>query len=205
MWLFFKPKKPSLQAAARKAVKELRSEFSDEILAKGMSLNDRVNRLRSVELEYINELMGLTDDTADRVFPLFGQFPSASTLEIQGFCASLVASAVHLSELPGDEKPTVIDIYLDLWVDNIVQHAPSLDGKILRGWIDRMWRGFLPGIMRAAADEEAIEMGFPSAPVVLSKELDRLVGVQRNEDDRPLAGKTLKSAVVKAMLRVRSL
>ncbi|TAV14728.1 hypothetical protein [Rhizobium ruizarguesonis] len=205
MWPFSKPKKPDLQAEARNAVNELRSEFLDDVLAKGMSLNDRVNRLQSVKLESFDELLGLVDDTADRVFPLFDAFPAASALEIHGFCASTVAAAVHVSELPDDEKPTVIDIYLDLWIDNTVQHAPGLDGNILKGSLDRMWRGFLPGIMRAAADEEAIKMGFPNPPLVLSQELDRLVGVQRSEDEQAIAAQTLKSAVVHAMMTVRIL
>ncbi|MGO7353864.1 hypothetical protein ACCS66_03910 [Rhizobium ruizarguesonis] len=205
MWSFFKPKKPDFQVYADKAVAELRSEFSDDILVKSMSLNDRIDRLRSVKLEYFNELLGLTDDTKDRLFPLFGAFPNASALEIHGFCASTVTTATQLSELPNEEKPTIIDIYLDLWVDSMVQHAPNLNGEVLKGSMDRMWREFLPGMISVAAEEEAIKAGFPNPSLVLSQELDRLAGVQRSNNDQIVAGETLKAAVVHAIMAVRAL
>jgi len=204
MWPFSKPKKLDHQAEARKVIEELRAEFSDEDLARGMVLNDRVSRLQSVKVEQLNELLGLVDDTADRVLPLYDDFPNASGLEIHGFCASTVAAAVHVSTLPTDEKPIIIDIFLDLWVDATVRQAPSLDGKILKGSISRMWRGYLPVIMRAAADEEAVKLGFPNPPLVLAQELDRLVSVERGPVDQIAAGQVLKSAVVDAMLFVRN-
>ncbi|MCW1753032.1 hypothetical protein [Rhizobium acaciae] len=205
MWSFFKPKKPDLQAEARKAVEELRSELSNAALAKSLTLNDRVNRLRSVRLEYFNELMGVTDDIADRVFPLYERYPNASALEIHGYCASTVAVSAYFSDLPEDEKPTIIDIYLDLWVDNTVSHAPGLNGQTLQGSIQRMWQGFMPGIMRAAAEEEAIRRGFDDPSGTLVKELDRLAGVERSTAERVAAAKTMKAAVVHAMIAVRAL
>lgn len=205
MWSFFKPKKPDRQAEARKTVEELRSEFSDAALARSFALNDRINRLRSVRLEYFNELMGVTDDIADRVFPLYERFPNASALEIHGFCASTVAVSAHFSDLPEDEKPTIIDIYLDLWVDNTVSHAPSLDGRTLQRSIQRLWQGFMPGIIRAAAEEEAIKRGFYDPTGTLVKELDRLAGVERSVAERVAAGETIKAAVVHAMTAVRAL
>ncbi|MDE8763657.1 MULTISPECIES: hypothetical protein [Rhizobium] len=207
MFSFFKkkPKVPGPQDEARKPSDELRSEFSRATMAKGFSLNDRINRLRSVRLEYFNALMGVTDDVADQVFPLFDRFSAASNLEIHGFCASTVAVATHVSMLPDEEKPTIIGIYLDLWVDNTVAHAPALNGQILKGSVDRLWKGYMPGIMRAVGEDEAIKLGFPNPTVVLAQELDRLTGVERNPAEQALAGATLKEAVMHAILMVRAL
>lgn len=190
--------------SAQKALDELRAEFSDDVLRRSFAINDKVSRLGSKKLEYFNELLGITDDVGDRVWPVFENFRNGKVaLEVEGFIASVVASAVKSSDLPEHEKLPIIDIYLDLWAGSIVDREPSLNGTILRGSIDRMWQSMIPGILRAAADAEAVKMGFPNPPLVLAQALDQLCGVQRSEAAQIEVGAVLKDAIIYAMLAVR--
>lgn len=209
MFSFFKSKKkpqaPDMQETMQKAVKNLRAEFSDDVLARGMAINDKVNRLRSVKLEFFNELLGLTDEVEERVWPLYQGFRGVKVLELHGFAASVVATAVKTSELPEDEKLPIIDIYLDLWVGGMGDQNPSLNKSILKGSIDREWQGIFPGILRTVAEEEAIKMGFPNPPLALAKAVDQLCGVHRPEADQEKVGAAFKEAIVHAIFAVRAL
>ncbi|TWA50539.1 hypothetical protein FB008_11250 [Sinorhizobium medicae] len=192
--------------SAQQALEELRTEFSDDVLRRSLVINDKVSRLGSKKLEYFNELLGITDDVGDRVWPLFESFRNAKVvLEVEGFMASVVASAVKSSDLPEHEKLPIIDIYLDLWTGGMVDRDPSLNGTTLRGSIDRMWQGTIPGILRAAANAEAVKLGFPNPPLVLARALDQLCGVHRSETAQIEAGAVLKDAIIDAMLAVRAL
>lgn len=208
MFSFFKkkPQAPSMIESAQKALDELRAEISDNVLRRSFAINDKVSRLGSKKLEYFNELLGITDDVGDRVWPVFENFRTGKVaLEVEGFIASVVASAVKSSDLPEHEKLPIIDIYLDLWAGSIVDRDQSLNGTILRGSIDRMWQGMIPGILRAAADAEAVKMGFPNPPLVLAQALDQVCGVQRSEAAQIEVGAVLKDAIIYAMLAVRAL
>ena len=208
MFSFFKkkPQAPSMIESAQKALDELRAEFSDDVLRRSFDINAKVNRLGTKKLEYFNELLGITDDVGDRVWPVFENFRNGKvTLEVEGFIASVVASAVESSDLPEHEKLPIIEIYLDLWAGAFADRDSSLNGTILRGSIDRMWQGMLPGILRAAADAEAVKLGFPNPPLVLAQALDQLCGVQRSEAAQIEVGAVLKDAIIYAMLAVRAL
>lgn len=209
MFSFFKLKKkthaPDPQETLQKAVEDLRAQFSDDVLAKGMAVNDKVNRLQSVKLDFFDELMGLTEEVEDKVWPLYPELRGLKVLEVHGFAASVVAAAVHISELPEHEKLAIIDIYLDLWVGVIGDLYPSVDKSILKGSIDREWQGILPGILRAAADDEAVKLGFPNPPLVLAQAVDELCGLNRPEADQQKVGAVFKEATIHAMLAVRAL
>ena len=198
------PASPNLNAGAKEAVDQLRNKFSDETLAQGFAINQKVDRLGSRKLEYFNELLGITDDVADRIWPIFEGFSEVNVLEVNGLFASIVTTAVHSCELPTDEKRQIIDIYLDLWAGGMVAQSPTLNGSILRGSIDRMWQGLMPGILRAAAHEEAVKMGFENPPAVLLKALDDLCGVQRPDGQQAEAASMLKDAIIYGFLAVRS-
>lgn len=208
MFSFFKKKPQALNIieSAQEVVDGLRAKFSDETLARSFIINEKVSRLGSKKLEYFNELLGITDDVGDRVWPVYENFRNEKVvLEVEGFIASVVASAVKSSDLPEHEKLPIIDIYLDLWSGGLVDTYPSLNEAILRGSIDRMWQGMIPGILRSAADAEAVKMGFPNPPLVLAQALDQLCEVQRSEVDQIEAGAVIKDAIIYAMLAVRAL
>jgi hypothetical protein len=200
-----KPKTPSIQDAAQQVVDQLRSEFSDQVLSTSFAINERVDRLRSVKIGFFDELMGVTDDVADRVFPLFEGFPDLKILEVHGFCASTVAVATHVSELPKDEKPAIINIYLDLWIACIIGQDANLNGPKLKVSITAMWQSYAGYMMRAATPEEAAKIGFPDAPLTLAQELDRICGVSRSAADLPTAGAVLNEAVMHAMTAVENI
>ncbi|MGR9185836.1 hypothetical protein ACU8L2_23715 [Rhizobium leguminosarum] len=203
MWPFSKPKKPILQDA-RKAVDELRYEFSDEVLENSFSVNERVNRLRSVGLEFFNELLGVTDDVSDRVIVFF-ENRRLNALEFHAFCASTVAVAVHLSEVPTDEKPSVIDIYLDLWIESVKERNPQVNRAELKATMERLWTEYSPFMMRAAVEEEAIKAGFENPPLVLARNLDRLCNVTRGNAEQEALAAAVKGAVVHAITSVRAI
>lgn len=209
MFSFFKPKKQAPasghQETLQKAVKDLRAEFLDDALARGMAINDKVNRLESVKLQFFQELLGLTDEVEERLWPLYQGFRGVKVLELHGFAASIVAAAVKSSLLPEHEKLPIIDIYLGLWVDGIGDQYPSLNKSILKGSIDREWQGVLPGILRTVADAEAVKMGFPNPPLALAQAIDQLCDVNRSAADQEQVGVAFKEAIVHAMFAVRAL
>lgn len=207
MFSFFKNKAqaPNMIEGAQKAVDELRAEFPDDELVRSFAINAKVNRLGTKNLEYFNELLGITDGVSDRVWPIFEDLPNVKNIEIHGVLASVVASAVKSSDLPEHEKLPIIEIYLDLWAGGIVDQDPRLKGTILRGSIGRMWESMLPGILRAAAYEDAVKLGFPNPPLVLVQSIDELCGVRRSEAAQIEAGAALRDAIIYAMLAVRAL
>lgn len=196
---------PNIVSDAQKAVDELRSQFSDEALSHGLAINEKVDRLGSHKLEYFNDLLGVTDDVADRIWPIFDNFHNVKVLEVHGLCVSIVTTAIHSCDLSEDEKRQIIDIYLDLWAGGVAGQDPSLNGTILRGSIDRMWQGIMPGILRAAVDEEAVKMGFENPPAVLLQALDDLCGVDRPVKQKAEGAAILKDAIIHGFLAVRSL
>lgn len=209
MFSFFKPKKKEQasghQETLQKAVEDLRAEFSDDVLERGMAINDKVDRLESVKLKFFQDLLGLTDEVEERLWPLYQGFRGVKVLELHGFAASIVAAAVKSSVLPEHEKLPIIDIYLGLWVDSIGDQYPSLDKSILKGSIDREWQGILPGILRAVADAEAVKMGFPNPPLALAQAIDQLCGVNRSSAEQEQVGVVFKETIVHTMFAVRAL
>lgn len=204
--IFKKKHKPlSMMEMMQQSVDELRADFSDETLSKAFAIDDKIRRLGSKKLEYFNELLGTTDDVADRIWLAFEGLPPAKKLEIHGLVASIVASAIKASDLPAHEKLQIIDIYLDLWAGAFVQYHPTVDGVILRGSIEKMWQGLLPGILRAVADAEAVKLGFPNPPLALVQSIDTAWGLQRSEAAQIEAGAVLKEIIIFAMATVHTL
>lgn len=180
-------------------------KVSNDATAQGVDLYLRVARLGSRDLDFFKDLLGITDEVSDRVYPIFEGFPDVKFLEVHGVIACIVVTAIKVSSMKEDEKREVIDIYLDLWVGSIVEKEPRLDGKILKGSVERMWQSAMPGILRAAVGEQGEEPGIQFAPVVLLHSLDRLCGIRRPENAVIEDGASLRKAIVFGINAVEAL
>lgn len=208
MFSFFKKSKkretpkavPDAHTDLRKAVSDLRSEFSDETLARGMGLLDRVSGLRSVQLSFFQSLLELTDQVSDRMVDHYDEFGTFNALEVHAFCASIVATAIAASDLPEDERPSIVDIYLSLWVDSVVEHGKGINGPALKAQMGKLWAEYCPLVVRAASEPTPQIVHDPeSAAVRLVRNVDRLAGIERDEVRQKVVAVTFKVTTMEAI------
>lgn len=169
-------------------------------VSSAMELLDRVNRLRSVQLSFFQSLLNLTDEVSDRIVSQYEQFGTFNTLEVHAFCASIVATAVAGSDLPEDETPIIVDIYLALWVDSVAQHGDAINGLALKDQMRRLSAEYCPLIIRAANELTPQIMHDPdSVAVRLVRNVDRLAGVDRDEVQQSVTAVNFKVAATEAI------
>lgn len=184
----------------RKAISDLREEVGDEALMKGMNLMDRVGTLRSVKLSFFQSLLELYFEVSDQVVDQYEPFGNFNSLEVHGLCASIIATAISVINLPEDEKPIVTDIYLDLWVDSVVKNGKGINGPSLKDRIVRVCEESRPLIIGAGFEPvQHIMYKSDSAAMRMVSDLDRLAGVTRDETQQLKVAMTFKSLISEAV------
>lgn len=179
-----------------KAISDLKAEMGDKALMQGMNLLDRVNALRSVKLSFFQSLLELADNVSNQVVDQYESFGKFNSLEVQGFCASIITTAISVINLPEDEKPICMDIYLGLWVDSVVQHGKGINGPALKDQIVRVWSEYRPLIIGAATEPvQYIIYKSDSAAMRLVSNVDRLAGVTRDETQQHIVATRFKSLI----------
>ncbi|MGI0524009.1 hypothetical protein [Rhizobium giardinii] len=209
MFSFFRKKKQPQEARRkptdlheelRNAVNDLRAELGDEAFVRGMELQDRINGLRSVQLSFFQSLLALTDDVSDHIIDLYEPHGKFNALEVHGFCACIVTTAISVVNLPDDQKPIVMDIYLGLWVDGIVQNGNGINGPALKDQIVRLWSEYRPFIIHTETEPvQYIIYKSDSAAMRLVSNVDRLAGVTRHLTQQHIAATRFKSMISEAV------
>lgn len=196
-----------MQKNVSREVESIRSEFGDEAVTGGMQLLNRVNRLQSVEIPFFKGLLELTDEVSDQVFDQYEQFGDVNTMEVHGFCVAIVATAVSVINLPDDEKPVVMDIYFDLWVDSAVRNGRNINGPSLKERIIRVWGDYRPFIYHTEVEPVQYILYKPteSAARLLVSNVDRLAGVSRNEVEQQVTAARFKSIISEAVRHANDL
>ncbi|GEM_PF-6482294 len=203
MFSFFRKKKPEVSdphAELRLSVDKLRSELGVDSVMKGMELNARIDRLRSVKLEFIQSLLELTDQITDRIREQYQGFGPLMVLEIDAFCAAIVATAVMTTDIPENEAREVIDIYLGLWTETAVKNHPGVVEATLKAQMDTLWLEYSRLILKTCGEQTPQIMVNEDSPTrVLVRSVDRLARVQREEDRESVAAITFKVAISEAL------
>lgn len=196
-----------MQQSIGREVESIRSEIGDEAVTGGMQLLNRVNRLKSVEIPFFQGLLELTNEVSDQVFDQYEQFGDVNALNVHGFCASIVATAVSVINLPDDEKPVVMDIYLDLWIDSAVRNGRNINGPSLKERIVRVWEDYRPFIYYTEVEPAQYILYKPteSAARLLVSNVDRLAGVSRNEVEQQVTATRFKSIISEAIRHANEL
>ena len=176
-------------------------------MEKGAQLLERIAPLRTVKLPFFQGLLTLTDQVSDQVIELYEPFRDYNAFQVHGFCACIVTSAISMSILPDDEKPLAMDIYLDLWVDNVVRKGRNIEGHTLKERLYRAWEDYRPFIFHAEAEpvQNITHKPAESASRGLLANVDRIAGVSRGEFQQQVAATVLKCAIVEAFLAVDAL
>jgi hypothetical protein len=210
MFSFFKKKQSTPKAGPifedmrqnmRREIENLRAELGDEAMASGMQLLDRVNLIQSVKLPFFQGLLELTYEVSDQVVDQYEPLGEFNAVEVHGFCACIVATAISVINLPDDEKPFVMDIYLDLWVDSAVRNGRNINGPSLKDRIVRVWGEYRPFIYHAEVEPVQYVLYKPteSAARRLVSNVDRLAGVSRNEVEQQITATRFKSIISEAV------
>lgn len=198
MFSFFtkKPKADDVQGQMRRAFNDLRSEIGEDAVTQGMELNNRISRLRSVDLEFIQSLLELTDEITDRVREQYQGFGQIRVLEIDALCAAIVATAIIASEIQEDEAREVIDIYLGLWTGTAVENHQGIGAAALKDRMDDLWLEYSRLILRAYGEETSqIMINEDSASRILVRTADRLAQVKRPDGNEGVAAVIFKTTI----------
>lgn len=190
-----------MQKNMHREVENLRAELGDEALISGMQLLDRVGVLGVVKLPFFQGLLELNDQVSDQVISQYESFGSFNTLEVHGFCACIVATAISMINLPDDEKPIAIDIYLDLWVESAVRNGKNINGPSLKDRIVDAFGEYRPFIYRAEVEPVQYIAYKPTESVArrLLSNVDRLAGVTRSEVEQQITAMRFKSTISEAV------
>lgn len=202
MFSFLKRKKQETDphAELRRSVEKLRSEIGDDTLVKSMELNTRVNRLRSVNLDFIQSLLELTDEITDRIREQYQGFGQLMVLEIDAFCAALVATTVITTDIPEDEAREVIDIYLGLWTETAVKNHPGVQESALKAQMDTLWLDYSRLILKTFGEPTPqIVMNEDSPARILVRNVDRLAKIQRKPEREGVAAVTFNVTISEAI------
>ncbi|WP_026612845.1 hypothetical protein [Ensifer aridi] len=211
MFSFFKKKQNTpkeslspfeeMQKNMRREVESLRAELGDDALVGGMQLLDRINILETVKLPFFQGLLELTDEVSGQVIDQYEPLGDFNALEVHGFCACIVATAVSVINLPDDEKPFAMDIYFDLWVDSALRNGKNINGPSLKDRIVRTWGEYRPFIYHAEVEpvQYIIYKPTESAARRLVSNVDRLAGVTRSEVEQQIAATRFKSTISEAV------
>lgn len=209
-WLFGKKQVASeavtspfekMQNDMRGSVEKLSAEMGDEAVISGTQLLDRVNTLETVKLPFFQGLLELTDMVSDQVISRYEPLGDFNALEVHGFCACIVTTAISVISLPDDEKPVVMDIYLDLWVDSAVRNGQNINGPSLKDRIVNAWGEYRPFIYHAEVEPVQYITFKPteSAARRLVSNVDRLAGVTRSDVEQQMAAIRFKSVIAEAV------
>jgi hypothetical protein len=194
----FKRKKPepiSIVDAVRDKMEELRLEMGDDVYFRAMAYNVRVNELTSLRIQDFNELLGVSDELAEKMMEAFSNCDPKPLLDIHAFAGSVVATGISFTNLSADEQPKIKDIYLDLWIDAVIQQAPDIERDKLKKSITRILGEYGPDIVRTFTAETAIKAGFANPPVALMKTIDQMCGVSRSEASYEMMGPGLQDVI----------
>ena len=203
MFSFFRRRRIEVGYTSPK-VEELRARYSPEQLKAALLVHDRVIKLRSVDHGYFDNLMNLTDRFTVQFLLLMIGF-QVDELEANAFCASVVATAIDRSDLPGHEKPTVIDIYLGIWSDTVVEEGGHSNSAKLKTTMDRLWREYAPSIIKVAVVDEPVAEGEVDPATVLLMAIDQICGFKRADTVRVQDAKLLKARLIAVVREVHAL
>lgn len=204
MFSFFKRKtqETGSHAELRQSVEKWRSEIGDDTFLKSIELNSRVNRLTSVNLDFIQSLLELTDELTDRIREQYQGFGQLVLLEIDAFCAALVATAVITTDIPEDEALEVIDIYLGLWTETTVENHPRAEASALKARMDTLWLEYSRLILKTFGEPTPeMAMNEDSPARILVRNVDRLAKVER-QPERELVTAVIFKAAVSESIRI---
>ncbi len=173
-----------------------KKKSNDDVLAKGMALNQRINRLRSVNFEFIQSMLELTDNVTDRIRELYKQFPAVNGLEVDAFCASMVCTGIISSDVPENEAPEVLDIYLGLWTETAVKNHPGASEQTLRVQMNGLWIEYCRMILKTLDEPTPqIVINEDSVARVLVRNVDRLARVDRDSSQEAVTAVTFKATI----------
>nr|WP_299506419.1 hypothetical protein [uncultured Rhizobium sp.] len=204
-WFKKKSEPTCIVDAIHDGMEDLRKEMGDEVYFGAMAYNVRVNELRSLKIQNFNELLGVSDDLGEKMMEAFSNCDPKPILDIYAFCVSVVAAAINFTNIPADEQPKVRDIYFDLWVDAIGQHAQNFDKEKLKASITRVSGEYEPDIVRTFTASSAVQAGFANPPVTLMKTIDQMAGVSRSETSYETIGPGLQALVDHTVRRVQGI
>ena len=194
------PEAGSLEAGLRRSIDDLRSEIGDDAVSQGMALNGRINRLSSLNLEFITALLDLTDEITDKLHEQYEGLGPLVLLEVDAFCAAIVITALFTTDLPEEETREVIVIYLDLWTEVAAKNHPGSDSSTLRSQMERLWFEYTQLILRAFEEQTTqIVLNEDSAGRLLVRNVDRLARVQREKEFEGVAAISFKVAISEAI------
>lgn len=138
----------------------------------------------------------MTDEVTDRIHEQYRGYGPLNVLEVDAFCASIVASAVLTIDIPDAETFEVVDIYLGLWSETTVKNHPGAQEDVLKAQMDKLWLEYSKLLLKSLGESpQETMMNEFSASRLLVRNIDRLAQVKREDGEEGVAAIVFKTTI----------